>query len=108
MSGIAYTKSFTATEIPEMILGKDGNRLELTIFNLSDDQFLHIGFGTEVDLFDIDNTLPLAPGEAYDASVPPVSAVWLLAPREQTVNTVVYYSTQSPAYVRGCLSEGGQ
>lgn len=104
MRGIAQTKSYTATEVPEMILGKDGNRLELTIYNLSDSDFLHIGFGTEVDSFDLKNTLPLAPGEAYDASVPPISAVWLLAPRTKTVDTVIYYSTTAPAYVRGCCA----
>jgi hypothetical protein len=101
--GIAYTKNFTATSESQMILGKDGNRLELTIFNISDTEFIYIGFGTEHSTFTVTNTLPLAPGESYDASVPPLSAVYLMTDAGP-VDTVVYYSTKSPSYVKGLLS----
>lgn len=102
MSGLAYTKAAVATSKAQMILGRDGNRLELTIYNLSDTEFVFIGMGSEIDEFSIKNTLPLAPGEAYDASVPPLSAIFLVT-NGPDVETVVYYSTTAPAYVRGTL-----
>lgn len=103
--GIAYTREYTATATPDMILGRDGNRLELSIYNTDIDNtnFLYIGFGDESETFSIRNSLPLAPGEAYDASVPPLSSVWLMTAGEP-VECVVYYSTEAPGYVRGTLS----
>lgn len=104
---LAFTKEFTATNTPVMILGKDGNRKELTIFNLSDTDYLYLGFGDENSTFNHNNTMPLAPGEAYDASVVPLNAVFLMAQDDiHPVPTVVYYSTTSPAYVKGRLAYG--
>ncbi len=88
-----------------MILGKDGNRTELTVFNTSDTEFLFIGLGNELDVFTATNTLPLAPGEAYDASIVPLNAVFLMT-NGPDVPTIVYYASRSPAYVRGLLSNG--
>ncbi len=101
---LAFTKEFVATNEAVMILGKDGNRKELTIFNLSDTEFVYIGFGNEYDTFDNSNTLPLSPGESYDASIVPLNAVFLMANTE--VQTVVYYSTTAPSYVKGRLING--
>lgn len=99
---LAYTKSIEVNDTPVKILGYDGNRLELTIFNKSTEDYLYIGFGSENDIFSINNTLPLAPGESYDSTVPPKNAVFLLT-EGVTLNPVVYFSTQSPAYVSGAL-----
>lgn len=103
---LAYTKDFIATKEAVMILGKDGNRKELTIFNLSDTEYVFIGFGNEYDSFDSTNTLPLAPGESYDASIVPLNAVFLMSNVDDGVSTVVYYSTTAPAYVKGRLING--
>ncbi len=103
---LAFTKDFRANKEAVMILGKDGNRKELTIFNLSDTEYVFIGFGNEYDSFDNSNTLPLAPGESYDASIVPLNAVFLMSNVDEGVSTVVYYSTTAPAYVKGRLING--
>jgi len=103
---LAFTKDFLATNEAVMILGKDGNRKELTVFNLSDTDFVFIGFGNENDTFNSNNTLPLAPGESYDASVVPLNAVFLMSNKTAGVQTVVYYSTSAPSYVKGRLIDG--
>jgi len=100
--GIATTAGLTAYPVSDMILGKDGNRMELTIYNLSETDFVYIGFGTELQEFTTKNSLPLAPGEAYDATTPPLNAVHLLS-KEGPVDVVVYTSTTSPGYVKGSL-----
>lgn len=103
---LAYTKAITATSTPVMILGRDGNRLELTIFNTSETDYLHLGFGSETSIFSTLNTLPLAPGEAYDATTPPLNAIYLLT-RGPDIPCIVYYSSKSPAYVTGLLGGSG-
>lgn len=100
---LAFTKEFTVTGSPQMILGKDGNRKELTIFNMSDTDFIFLGFGNENSIFSTTNSMPLAPGETYDASTPPLNAVFLISSGPE-VPIVVYYSTTSPAYVKGLLA----
>lgn len=100
---LAFTKDFTATSTSTMILGRDANRLELTIFNLSSTEYLFIGFGTELTKFDNHNSMPLAPGEAYDASVAPLNAVFLMT-NGPSVDTVVYWASKSPGYVKGAVS----
>lgn len=102
---IAFTKEFLATSESQMLLGKDGNRTELTIFNTSDEEFVFIGLGNETSIFTDKNTLPLAPGEAYDASVPPLNAVFIMT-NGPDVPTVVYWASRSPGYVRGKLTDG--
>lgn len=99
---IAFTKEFTATSEPAMLLGKDGNRTELTVYNTSDTEFVFIGLGLETSQFTDTNTLPLAPGEAYDASIAPLNAVWLMTNGPE-VPTVVYWASRSPGYVKGAL-----
>lgn len=102
-SGIAQTKAFTVTPTSQMILGKDPNRLELTIFNLSETDKVFIGFGSEVATLTVDDMMPLEPGEVYDASIPVVSAVYL-ASSSTDVETVIYYSSGAPGYVSGVLN----
>lgn len=104
MGAITYTKPFIADPVPTMVLGKDGNRTELDIFNMSMDEFVFIGLGDENKLFKETDMLPLAPGEAYSSSAPPVTAVFLMANRP--VSVVVNYSSTAPAYVRGKLGNG--
>lgn len=102
---LAYTKAFTATSQAQMLLGKDGNRTELTIFNTSDSEYLYIGLGNETSVFDVTNTLPLAPGEVYDAAVVPLNAVFLMTSGID-VALVVYWASYSPGYVKGALIDG--
>ena len=102
---IAFTKDFLATSSPTMLLGKDGNRTELTIYNTSDTEFVFIGLGLETSVFTSTNTLPLAPGEAYDASVPPLNAVFIMT-NGPSVPTVIYWASRSPGYVKGSIVNG--
>ncbi|WGH49925.1 hypothetical protein [Pseudoalteromonas phage vB_PtuP_Slicky01] len=102
MGAISYTKSYIADPMPDMILGKDGNRTELDIFNLSLTEFVFIGLGDEHRVFKETEMLPLAPGEAYSSSAPPVTAVYLMA--NQPTHCLISYSTTAPAYVRGHLN----
>lgn len=88
-----------------MLLGKDGNRTELTIYNTSDTEFIFIGLGNETSEFTDKNTLPLSPGEAYDASVIPLNAVFLMTNGPE-VPTVIYWASLSPGYVKGELTDG--
>ncbi len=99
---LAYTKAFTATSESQMLLGRDGNRTELSIYNTSDTEYLFIGLGNENSTFDNTNTLPLAPGEAYDASVIPLNAVFLVTNGPE-VPAVIYWASRSPGYVKGHL-----
>ncbi len=102
MGAISYTKSYIADPMPDMILGKDGNRTELDIFNLSLTDFIYIGLGDENRGFKETEMLPLAPGEAYSSSAPPVTAIYLMA--NQPAHCLISYSTTAPAYVGGHLS----
>lgn len=102
---LAYTKEFTATSDSQMLLGKDGNRTELTVYNLSSTEFVFLGLGDENTLFTERNSLPLAPGEAYDASVPPLNAIFIMTNGPE-VPTVIYYASKAPAYVKGMLTDG--
>lgn len=104
MGAISYTKSYVVDQIPDMILGKDGNRSELDIFNLSSTEFLYIGLGDENKIFKETEMLPLAPGEAYSSSAPPVTAVFLMA--NSPANALISYSSTAPAYVKGRLADG--
>ena len=101
MGAISYTKSYVVDQMPDMILGKDGNRSELDIFNLSTTEFLYIGLGDENKIFKETEMLPIAPGEAYSSSAPPVTAVFLMA--NTPIHVLVSYSSTAPAYVRGSL-----
>lgn len=104
MGAITYTKSYIADPVPTMVLGKDGNRTELDIFNMSMDEFVFIGLGDENKLFKETEMLPLAPGEAYSSSAPPVTAVYLMS--NVPVSVVVNYSSSAPAYVKGKFKYG--
>lgn len=100
---LAYTKEFIASQESQMLLGRDPNRTELTLYNTSDTEFIFIGLGNENTKFDHRNSLPLAPGEAYDASVPPLNAVFV-GTNGPTVPIVVYWASRSPGYVKGALA----
>ena len=102
---LAYTKEFTATRHSQMLLGRDGNRTELTVYNLSSDEFVFLGLGDENTIFTERNSLPLAPGESYDASVAPLIAIFIMT-NGPDVETVIYYATKAPAYVKGVLING--
>lgn len=103
MSGsITYTNTVIADPVPTMILGKDPKRTELDIYNLSQLEFIYIGLGNENKIFRETEMLPLAPGEAYSSSSPPITAVYIMA--HEPTSVVVSASSQAPGYVGGTLS----
>ncbi len=102
MGSISYTKPYIADPVPTMVLGRDPNRTELDIYNLSNTEFIYIGLGDENRRYKETEMLPLAPGESYSSSSPPVTAVYIMA--NFPVNTLVAYSSSAPAYVGGTLS----
>ena len=102
---LAYTKEFTATGECQMLLGKDGNRTELTVYNLSATEFVFLGLGDENKVFTKNNSLPLAPGESNDSSIAPLNAIYIMSDGPE-VPTVIYYATLAPAYVTGALTGG--
>lgn len=104
MGSISYTNTCIADPVPTMVLGKDSNRTELDIYNISINEFIYVGLGDEYKSPKITEMIPLAPGEAYGSSVPPTTAIYL-ATKELRVPVVVSYSSTSPAYVRGKLNE---
>lgn len=104
MGAITYTKTYVADPVPTMVLGKDSNRTELDIFNMSMEEYVFIGLGDERQLFRETEMLPLAPGEAYSSSAPPVTAIYLMSNRPTQV--VLNYSSRSPAYVKGVFNNG--
>lgn len=99
---IAYTSDFTATTTPVMLLGRDTTRKELAIYNTSDTDFIYLGFGLESSVFTLLNSLPLAPGESYDATIAPLNSVFVLT-ESNPVPIVVYWSSVSPNPVEGAL-----
>ena len=99
---LAYTKEFIATSSSQMLLGRDGNRTELAVYNLSSTEYIFLGLGDENTTFTDRNSLPLAPLESYDASICPLNSIFVMT-NGPDIPIVVYYATTAPAYVKGAL-----
>jgi len=102
---LSYTKEFTATADTRRLLKKDINRTELTVYNLSSTEFVFLGLGDENTLFTDRNSLPIAPGGLYNASVPPLNDIFIMTNGPE-VPTVISYASKTPSYVRGVLIDG--